>query len=204
MFTASLIGMPLPLLPIHILWINVVTDGFPAFALGIDPIDPNIMERSPRSRNEAIITRQSIFSILGQGVFIALCSLLSFVFVLFVEKSSIERARTVAFIVLSCAQLFHAFNCRSMRKSLFRIGIFTNKKLIYAALLSFSLQIAVVNISFFQKIFKTEPLSLLDWLFIALISSFPLWAVETGKMFKNKKNIASISGKHNFRFHLED
>ncbi len=192
MFTASLIGLPLPLLPIHILWINVVTDGFPAFALGIDPIDPNIMERSPRSRNEAIITRQSILSILRQSVFIAVCSLLSFVFVLFVEKSSIERARTVAFIVLSCAQLFHAFNCRSMTKSLFKIGVFTNKKLIYAALLSFLLQIAVVHISFFQKILKTEALSLLDWLFIVLISSFPLWAVEIGKMFNNKKNTASI------------
>lgn len=192
MFISSLIGLPMPLLPIHILWVNVVTDGFPAFALGVDPIDPHIMERSPRSKDEAVVTKKSALLILQQGFFIALCSFLSFVFVLSVEKAPIEKARTVAFIVLSCTQLFHAFNCRSNIKSLFELGVLTNKKLIYATLISFLLQIAVVHIPFFQKIFKTEALGFLDWILIVIISSFSLWAVEIVKMFNRKNNIPSI------------
>ena len=192
MFVSSLIGLPIPLLPIHILWVNVVTDGFPAFALGVDPIDPHIMQRSPRSKDEAVVTKQGALLILQQGSFIALCSFLSFVFVLYVEKASIERARTVAFIVLACAQLFHAFNCRSKTQSIFKLGLFTNKKIIYAALISFLLQIVVVHIPFFQKVFKTEALAFSDWLLIVLISSFPLWAVEIVKLFKRKRKLCSI------------
>ncbi|MFA6187549.1 MAG: cation transporting ATPase C-terminal domain-containing protein, partial [Phycisphaerae bacterium] len=77
MFVSSLIGWPVPLLPIHILWINLITDGFPALALGVDPVDPNIMKRPPRPTNESVITMRGAFSMLGQGAFIAVCSLLA-------------------------------------------------------------------------------------------------------------------------------
>lgn len=178
MFISSLIGLPPPLLPIHILWVNLVTDGLPALALGVDSVDPNIMKYPPRPPNEPVVTRARAFLMLAQGAFIAFCSLAAFSFVLFIEKEDITRARTAAFVVLACSQLFHSFNCRSMRESLFKIGLFTNKKLIWATLSSFLLQMLVVYMPFLQKVFKTEALGLFDWVLVVIISSFPLWAME--------------------------
>ena len=187
MFVSSLVGWPAPLLPIHILWVNLVTDGFPALALGVDPVDPGVMSRPPRNPDEKVVTKQRAFLLLVQGAFIAFCSLLAFSFVLFVEKEGIERARTAAFIVLACSQLFHSYNCRSMSESLFKIGILTNKKLILATSVSFVLQMAVVYVPFLQKVFKTEALGVFDWVMVVVISSFPLWAMEAVKMFNQKR-----------------
>ena len=190
MFTASLVGLPAPLLPIHILWVNLVTDGLPALALGVEPVDPGIMKIPPRSPTENVVTKKGIFLMLTQGAFIAFCSLTAFCLVLFVENEGMGRARTAAFIVLSCSQLFHAFNCRNATKSLFKIGLFTNAKLIAANGASFFLQMAVVYMPFAQTVFKTEPLGLLDWLMVLTISSLPLWAMEVLKkinaVFKKK------------------
>lgn len=187
MFVSSLLGMPVPLLPIHILWVNLVTDGLPALALGVDPVDPDIMQRPPRQPHEPVVTKQKAFLMLGQGAFIAICSLLAFSVVLFMEKKSLGCARTTAFMVLACSQLFHSYNCRHMRESLFKIGVFTNKKLILATLISLILQIATVYFPFLQRIFKTEPLSRFDWFLVLALSSFPLWATEIVKCI-NKKN----------------
>jgi P-type Ca2+ transporter type 2C len=182
MFVASLIGLPIPLLPIHILWVNLVTDGLPALALGMDPIDRDVMKKPPRLLNESIITRKGGWVMLAQGAFIAFCALLAFWYVLFVENEGLDRARTACFIVLSCSQLFHSFNCRNMTKSLFSIGIFSNQKLVGATLISFFLQMVVVYVPFLQVVFKTQPLGLFDWGLVLLISSFPLWAMEIVKL----------------------
>jgi Ca2+-transporting ATPase len=181
MFLSSLAGLPVPLLPIQILWINLVTDGLPALALGVDPPDPNIMRQPPRPPDEAVMTRRSALRILLQGAFIAACSLFAFTFVFFVEKGGIERARTAAFVVLSVSQLFHAFNCRNVRESLFKIGVFSNSKLVLAAGVSFLLQTAAVYVPFLQKVFKTVPLGGFDWAFVVVVSSFPFWAMELVK-----------------------
>ncbi|MDD4938981.1 MAG: calcium-transporting P-type ATPase, PMR1-type [Candidatus Omnitrophica bacterium] len=186
MFISSLVGLPIPLLPIHILWVNLVTDGLPALALGVDPVDPGIMKRPPRRTDEAVVTKPRAFLMLGQGAFIAFCSLFAFTFVLFVEKEGLARARTAAFIVLACSQLFHSFNCRSMTESLFKIGIFSNKKLILATTFSFFLQMSVVYIPFMQRVFKTEPLGAFDWILVIAVSSFPLWAMEAVKALNKK------------------
>ncbi|MDP2905069.1 MAG: cation-translocating P-type ATPase C-terminal domain-containing protein, partial [Candidatus Omnitrophota bacterium] len=129
------------------------------------------------------------FLMLMQGGFIAFCSLLAFVFVLYVEKEGLGRARTAAFIVLSCSQLFHSFNCRSMTESIFKIGIFSNTKLIVADLVSFLLQVGVVYLPFAQKIFKTESLSAFDWFLVLTISSLPLWAMEIYKLFRKRRRV---------------
>lgn len=184
MFTASLIGLPVPLLPIHILWVNLVTDGLPALALGVDPVDPNIMKRPPRKPDESVVTKPMVFTMLVQGSFIAFCSLLAFVIVLFVEKEGIGRARTAAFIVLACSQLFHSFNCRNRTESIFKLGLLTNKKLIVACGISFILQIGAVSLPFMQKIFKTEPLGAFDWVMVIVISSLSLWAMEVWKAIR--------------------
>ena len=123
---------------------------------------------------------------LAQGAFIAFCSLLAFTLVLFIEKEGIGRARTAAFIVLSCAQLFHSFNCRSMTDSIFKVGIFSNKKLVLATFISFLLQVAAVYLPFAQKIFKTEMLGAFDWFLVLTISSFPLWAMEAVKLVNRR------------------
>jgi Ca2+-transporting ATPase len=171
--------------------VNLVTDGLPALALGVDPVEPDIMQRPPRKPHEPVITRKRAISIVGQGVFIAFCSLLAFSFVLFFERQGIGRARTAAFIVLSCSQLFHSFNCRNERESIFKIGFLTNKKLILAVLASFFLQMAAVYLPFLQTIFKTEPLGVFDWGLVVIISSFPLWAMEIVKLWKRHLPLAA-------------
>ena len=193
MFVSSLIGLPVPLLPIHILWINLVTDGLPAMALGVDP---EIMKRQPRPPDEPVITRERAVLMLAQGAFIAACSLVAFSFVLFVEGEGIERARTAAFVVLACTQLFHAFNCRSQTESLFKIGVFTNDKLLLATGISFVLQMAVVYVPPLQVVFKTLPLSLFDWVLVVGLSSMPLWAME---IFKYARHVKAASTPTNVR-----
>jgi len=183
MFCASLIGWPLPLLPIQILWINLVTDGLPALGLGVDPADRDVMTRPARKANEPVVTRQAAILMLAQGAFIAVCTLLAFWFVLSAEHESLIRARTAAFIVLSCTQLFHVFNCRSQRESIFKLGFFTNNKLVVAVLISFVLQIAAVSLPFCRTVFKVQALSSFDWLLVVFISSLPLWAMEAYKIF---------------------
>jgi Ca2+-transporting ATPase len=182
MFVASLMGMPMPLLPIHILWVNLVTDGLPALALGVDPVDPDIMEKPPRKTDEPVVTRPQMVIMVCQGAFIAAASLAAFSYILWWENEGITRARTGAFVVLSCSQLFHAFNCRNMTKSLFKIGPFTNMNLIWANLISLGLQVGVVYIPFCRSIFKTEMLTAFDWVLVMGISSLPLWAMELVKL----------------------
>jgi Ca2+-transporting ATPase len=183
MFVSSLLLLPVPLLPIQILWINLVTDGLPALALGVDPVNKKIMQLPPRLKSEAVVTRQMGILIIAQGIFIAFCSLLAFWLVLKVENEGIDRARTACFIVLACSQLFHSYNCRSTRDSIFTLGFLTNTKLIWATLISFVLQISVVYIPALQVIFKTQSLTGFDWILVLVISSFPLLAVEIVKLF---------------------
>jgi Ca2+-transporting ATPase len=108
------------------------------------------------------------------------------------HKEGVLRARPGAFIVLSCAQLFHAFNCRNMTRSLFRIGPFSNMKLVYATAASFFLQVIVINVPFLRTIFKVEQLSLFDWGLVLAISSFPLWAMEAVKAANRRFRFYSV------------
>ncbi|MBN2202060.1 cation-translocating P-type ATPase, partial [bacterium] len=187
MFLASLAGMPVPLLPIQILWMNLVTDGLPALALGVDPPDKNLMHQPPRPSDEPVMTKSRAVRILLQGAMLAACSLAAFILILYVENQGIQKARTAAFMVLSVSQLFHAFNCRNQRESLFTIGVFSNPKLVLAFLVSFCLQIAVVAVPFLQGVFKTASLTLIDWGTIVLLSTFPLWFMEAVKWVQRKR-----------------
>lgn len=190
MFMASLFGMPVPLLPIHILWVNLVTDGFPALALGVDPVTADIMTQPPRPAHEPVITVRRAVLMLAQGAFMAVCALLAFAYMLSTGES-LAHARTAAFVVLACSQLFHAFNCRSQTESVFKLGIFSNLALVYAFILSFLLLMAAAYVPFLQNIFKTEPLLGTHWLLVILLSSFPLWAMEMLKII-NKKTRAVL------------
>ncbi|HLG30780.1 MAG TPA: cation transporting ATPase C-terminal domain-containing protein, partial [Candidatus Brocadiales bacterium] len=196
MFFSSLLGLPMPLFPIQILWINMATDGLPALALGVDPIDPNIMNRPSRRTDEGIVSKQFFSWIAIQGFVMALSTLLAFIYVLDVDVSEffgccsiddefvLARARSVAFSVLVFTQLFHAFNCRNGLLSIFKIGFLSNKKLIFACVLSMLLQFAIVQTPFLNKIFNTVPLRAVDWLYIFIASSVIMWVME-GIKFTN-------------------
>jgi P-type Ca2+ transporter type 2C len=186
MFTASLFGLPVPLLPVQILWVNLVTDGLPALALGMDPVEKDVMDRPPRPTDEAVITRGRMGLILSQGFLIASCALAAFCFVLLVENEGIVRARTAALFTLTCSQLFHALNCRSQSRSLFQLGLFTNGKLLLAGAASLLLQVVITYWPVTQRIFRVEALSLLDMAVMIGLSSLPLWVMELAKLVNRR------------------
>lgn len=172
MFLTSLLGMPLPMLPIQILWVNLVTDGLPAMALGIEPPEPGIMERTPRSKNESIFSRGLGLTILGRGTYIAAISIATFLVGLLWSRmhgaDDLQLARTMAFTTLVFAQLFYVFDCRSERFSPFELGFFKNKFIIIAVSISALMQIAVIYLPLLQNVFKTVPLQPWQWLIILL------------------------------------
>jgi Ca2+-transporting ATPase len=173
MFFAVLAGLPLPLLPIQILWMNLVTDGLPALALGVDPPDADIMYRLPRHPRESIFAHGLAWRILGSGLTIGVCTLLVFAGVHVFSQGCLELARTMAFNTLVFSQLFFVFTCRSEKHTIWEIGLFSNPHLLMAVLCSISLQLAVTYVPYLQPVFHTVPLNLTHWLLIILISLAP-------------------------------
>jgi Ca2+-transporting ATPase len=178
MFFSILLGFPLPLLPIQILWVNLVTDGLPALALTMEPIEKDIMLRPPRKPAESITGHGLLWSMVGIGFLMAIVTLSLFSFGMI---SSLAKARTMAFSALSFLQMAHVLNCKSLDKSLFRIGIFSNLYLIGAILLTLALQVTVVQMPLLQKIFYTATLSWQEWTLVILLSLTPLAVVEFRK-----------------------
>ena len=177
-------GLALPLLATQILWINLVTDGAPALALGLDPADAETMKRPPRPRDEGVITRRMWAGILFVGVVMAAGTLFMFDASLpggLIEGAgTIAYAQTMTFTTLVLFQLFNVFNARSDTSSAFE-GLFTNRWLWAAVALSLALQAAVVYLRFLQVAFSTVALSLRDWIWCAAVSSSVLWLREISK-----------------------
>jgi len=188
MFLSSLFGWSAPLIPIQILWINLVTDGLPALALGVDPISSDVMNIAPRPPNESIITKQSAFFMVSQGILIATGTLVAFAVAHYFAGYSIERARTIAFVTLTFSELFRSYACRSNTESIFKIGVFSNMQLVLATVISFIMQTGVVYIPFFQRVFKTESLGFIELILVILIASFPFWITELIKAINKKMN----------------
>ena len=177
-------AMALPLLATQILWINLVTDGAPALALGIDPADPGVMNQPPRPRAEGVITRKMWAGIFFVGTVMALGTLWVLDGALpggLVEGSGTMRyAQTMAFTTLTLFQLFNIFNARSDDRSAL-VGLFSNKWVWGAVLLSLLLQAAVLYVPFLQQAFSTVSLSARDWLFCTAVASSVLWLRELSK-----------------------
>ena len=152
------------------LWLNLVTDGLPALALGIDPPDKDIMQRQPRKGNESIFSRGLGSNIVLSGLLIGGSSLVAFALSMFLF-GDLERARTVAFGTLIFAELIYAFECKSEYKPIYKINLLNNLPLVGAVVGSFLLTLAVVYLPFLSGIFKTVPLQLHDW---ALVIGFGL------------------------------
>jgi P-type Ca2+ transporter type 2C len=175
----------LPLLATQILWINLVTDGAPALALGVDPADAGIMKEPPRSRDERVITGRMWRGIFFVGVVMAAGTLLvldaSLPGGLIEGSGSMSYAQTMAFTTLIMFQLFNVFNARSDERSAF-IGLLQNRWLWRATLLSLALHVAVIYLPFLQKAFSTVSLNIGDWLLCATVSSSVLWLRELNKV----------------------
>lgn len=165
MFLGMIMWLPIPLLPIQILWVNLVTDGLPAIALGLDPAENDIMMRKPRGAKDHIFSHGLLKLIVSRGIFIGLSTLGVFVSILYFVDS-VELARTGAFMTLVMTQLIHVFECKSETKNIFEIPIFNNIPLILAVLCSLVMILGVVYIPALQTIFETVPLGLNEWLLI--------------------------------------
>ena len=185
LFFALLLGLARPLIPIQILWVNLVTDGFPALALGVEPPEEGIMTRKPRDPKESIFAEGRGRGIVEAGLLMSILVLAGFYFF----GGSGRHATTLAFSLLVFVQLAHTINCRSEKKSIFEIGIFSNKYLVGAVLLSVVLQLSIVYIPVLQPLFKTVPLTGGDWILILVLSSL---IVIVGEL---KKRIAQWNTK---------
>ena len=197
MFVAALVGWPLPLVPIQILWVNLVTDGFPALALGVDPPEKDLMQRPVRRKNERMIGRAFLADMLTSGLVIGGASLAAFGFTYYFvyaaadETVRLTAARTVTFLTLVGSQLVHAFNCRSDRRSLFALGVFSNPTLVAMVLLSLALQLVTILWAPAQRIFKTSMPGWNDLLLIAALSLLPLLVFELLKLRRHPRVAAS-------------
>ncbi|NOS82176.1 MAG: cation-transporting P-type ATPase [Nitrospira sp.] len=184
MLFAALIGLPLPLLPIQILWMNLVTDGFPALALAVDPKSPDLMKQPPRRPDARLLDGRRLVIIGAQGFMLGAISLGAFTYSLYGLHQEVEQARTVAFTVMVVAQLVHAFNCRSERLSLFQLGVGTNRPLVWAVLVSLVVQMAVLTIPEVATVFKVVPLPIEDWALMGAMGLLPFFIMESIKLVR--------------------
>ncbi|ENZ02243.1 calcium-translocating P-type ATPase, SERCA-type [Clostridium thermobutyricum] len=169
MFLASLFTLPNPMTPIQILFVNLATDGLPAIALGVDPADNDIMRQNPRDKKEGIFARGLTEKILVRGSLIGVCTLLSFMVGRYF-RMNLDTCRTIALSTLVMSQLFHVFECRSERHSIFEIKLFTNPYLVGAVLVSILMLCSILYIPFLQGIFHTVPLMFKHWTIVLVFS----------------------------------
>jgi Ca2+-transporting ATPase len=193
MFLGPFLGLPLPLLPVQILWVNLVTDGLPGLALGIEPAERGVMRRPPRSPSEGVFAR-------GLWQHVALVGLLMGLIPLGLGlwgEATDRPWQTMVFISLALLQLGHALAVRSERESLWALGLLTNRPLLWAVLVTFSLQIIIVYWPPAQQLLKTEALSAFELAIVLVSSTGAFWAVELEKAVRRRRdpdNISALAG----------
>jgi Ca2+-transporting ATPase len=191
MFFAAVVGWPAPLEAIQILWINLVTDGLPALALAMERPERQIMRRAPRPPQESIVTRRRGLLMFAHGLLIAMAAGIGFAIV-YPEAGDhrLERARTVAFCVMSYSQLLFAISCRSDRRTLWDLGLFSNPHLLVAILFSGLVQLAVVTLPVAQPVFETYASLTHEWLLIAGLALAPMMIIEITRQI-----VAAVRGR---------
>jgi len=204
-----------PLLPIHILWINLVTDSLPALALAVDPAEKDIMNRKPLKPKKGVFTKGMTYRIIYQGVMIGILTLIAFIIglatpenqlpevkiensdgtirILTVEETKVEIGQAMAFTVLALSELVHVYSIRNNKKSVFKTGIFNNSKLVLATLGSAALMIIVLTVPALRNIFSIPVLPLMNILEIVILVFMPLVIVETFKFLKINTTKGEIS-----------
>ena len=186
-FTSILMNLPVPLLPIQLLWLNLVTDSFPALALGVEKGEPDIMNQPPRNPDEAILDKRMLVGVTFQAIAVAAASLSAYILALrLYGLDNIEEARTITFATLIVAELLRAYSSRSQKFTLAKIGVFSNKSMVYATLGAFLLLLAVIYIPFMNGIFYTFPLTVVDWEIVLSFAFIPLVVGELTKVVMGK------------------
>ncbi|PRR78337.1 Calcium-transporting ATPase 1 [Clostridium liquoris] len=203
LFFAILFGWPSPLKPVHLLWVNLITDSLPALSLGADPGDPDVMKEKPRDPNASLFAGGTGAFLILNGLLIGFLTLVAFVVgikvytgstTLFplvpkdIPEAAVTHAQTMAFVVLSVSQLFHALNLRHPSKSIFQVGVFTNKYLIGSILIGIFLQDVVITVPFFRNVFEVFDLLPRDWFLVGILSIVPLVVNEIAKIFIRARN----------------
>ncbi|MBC7319102.1 calcium-translocating P-type ATPase, PMCA-type [bacterium] len=182
MFTAIILGYPAPLLPLQLLWLNLVTDSFPALALGMEPGEEEIMFRPPRGKKEPLLTSYHMGIIITQSIAIAFATLLSFILVY--NGSNLNEARTVAYMTLVISELIRVFSARSFETPVYRINLFTNKFLFYSILGALGLLFVSVYLSPLAKIFNNVIPTIRDLDIIILCAFIPFIISEIAKFIR--------------------
>ena len=183
MFTAALVGWPLPLLPIQLLWINLVTDGLPALALATDPIDPRVLMQPPRRQDAQLIDRAFLQRIALTGMLTAGVALVAFAYEFYADRS-VAQARNAAFSALVIAELLRSFGARSNEQTIWQIGLFSNMRLFVIVAASFALQLLIHHLPVLETLFGTEPVSLGQCAAWVVLGAIPVIVLELGKVFR--------------------
>ncbi|NHM29735.1 cation-translocating P-type ATPase [Neobacillus terrae] len=186
MLFAMILALPLPLVPIQILWVNLVTDGLPAMALGLDRPEENVMKRKPRSPKEGVFARGLGWKVVSRGFLIGLVTLLAFIIVYKNQPDRLQYAQTVAFAALVMAQLIHVFDCRS-EKSVLSRNPFGNPYLVWSVISSLALMLVVIYYPPLQPIFHTLPIAGRDWLLIIGLSAIPTFLLAGSFLVRKTK-----------------
>jgi Ca2+-transporting ATPase len=187
-----MLGWPLPLAVLQILWLNLVTDLFPALSLALEPAAPGVMQRPPRDPTQALLTRRFASVIAWQGLLLAACTLAAFGIAMQWHGrtgAGLAQSVTVAFMTLSMIQILHTFSARSQTASIFGAGLFTNRWLWMAVIGSGTLQLVAVESPFLRELLGTTRLSWADWGLVWGFAVAPVPVIEGVKRFKRSRTM---------------
>ena len=193
MLSAALLGLPLPLLPLHLLWINLVTDGLPALALVVDPVEPDVLRRPPRRADEPMLGAMEWRSVLVAGALQTLVVLSVYMWAL--EARGLVEARNLAFTTLVFGELLRAFAARSPDRLFWEVGVWTNLRLLAVVMTSVALQLAIHHVPFAQRLFQISGISLADCALSLLLGLVPVTAIELGKLVRRARRRAAGLGR---------
>ena len=185
-FSSILVGVGSPLTAIQILWLNLVTDGLPALALGVEPAEKDVMKQPPRKPDEGVFAGGMGVKIVWQGIVIGLLALAVYLLALRWGRT-LPEAQTMTFATMALMQLVHSFNARSMEHSIFNLGIASNRSLIFAFFASAAITAAVIFVPFLREFFDTALLRVSDWFVVFGFALIPLIIVEISKMIKGER-----------------
>lgn len=182
----------MPLVPVQLLWLNLVTDTLPALALGVEEVEEGVMTLPPREKNQSLFEKSFSKRLIIQGIMVGLLTLTAYGFGFYIlsnGENSGALANTMAFSTLTLSQLFHAFNVRSETESLFSIGVFSNPSMNKAFLLGLALQLSVLTIPSLQSVFSVIPMNVHQWMTVLILAILPIPLCEISKFrIKNQKN----------------
>ena len=180
---ASIVGLPMPFAPVHLLFINLLTDSLPAIAIGMEPARKDLLDRKPRDPKEPILNRSLLGKIFGQGLLIGIATMAAF-YIGYGSTQNAALAMTMAFATLTLARLFHGFNCRG-EKSIFRLGLGSNKYSLMAFAAGIVLLAAVLLLPFLETLFQVAPLTLANVGMIVLLAILPTVCIQIFKVIRN-------------------